>query len=215
MADRPVDTIPFRIDQIQLAATRGALDFELGFDGSGVARPLVPLDVIGVSFEDVNRFRDEEQVADERISTITSGSFGLGLGSRPPHTLQRGKRCRCTVSRERFEMSRSTLRPWTSPSRAPSIPCPPAIRQRSRASCRSSGRNIPWHRPVADCVYLALLRAGRTLLEEGYAMRVRSRCDDSAHRRRSPLAAQRGVADAGSGSQPGGADSGLVGTGSG
>ena len=94
MQDQPVDTIPFRIDQIQLAATRGALDFELGFEGSGVARPLVPLDVVGVSFEDVNRFRDEDQVSDQRVSTIDSGSFGLGLGGRPSHILKKGEELR-------------------------------------------------------------------------------------------------------------------------
>jgi len=94
MQDQPVDTIPFRIDQIQLAATRGALDFELGFEGSGLARPLVPLDVVGVSFEDVNRFRDEDQVSDQRVSTIDSGSFGLGLGSRPSHILKKGEELR-------------------------------------------------------------------------------------------------------------------------
>jgi hypothetical protein len=94
MQDQPVDTIPFSIDRIQLAATHGALDFELGFEGAVIARPLVPLDVVGVSFEDVNRYRDEEQVSDQRVSTIDSGSFGLTIGSRPPHMLQKGEELR-------------------------------------------------------------------------------------------------------------------------
>ena len=89
--DQPVDTISSGIHQIQLAATHGALDFELGYEGTPVARPLVPLVVIGVSFEDINRFRDEEQVSDQRVSTIDSGSFGLGLGGRPSHILQKGE----------------------------------------------------------------------------------------------------------------------------
>jgi serine/threonine protein kinase len=89
--EHPPDTIPFRIDQIQLAAPRGALDLELGFDGTGAARPLASLEVIGVSFEEVSRFRDEEQVADERTSMITSGSFGLAIGNRPSHTMQQGE----------------------------------------------------------------------------------------------------------------------------
>jgi hypothetical protein len=92
--DQPVDTIPFSIDQIQLAATHGPLDFQLGFEGSAVARPLVPLDVVGVSFEDVNRYRDEEQVSDQRVSTIDSGSLGLTIGNRPPHTLKKGEELR-------------------------------------------------------------------------------------------------------------------------
>jgi hypothetical protein len=92
--DQPVDTIPFSIDQIQLAATHGPLDFQLGFEGSTVARPLVPLDVVGVSFEDVNRFRDEEQVSDQRVSTIDSGSLGLTIGNRPPHILKKGEELR-------------------------------------------------------------------------------------------------------------------------
>ncbi len=90
--DQPVDTIPFRIDQIQLAATHGPLDFELGFEGSAVARPLVPLDVVGVSFEDVNRYRDEEQVSDQLVSTIDSGS--IALAGRPSHILKKGEALR-------------------------------------------------------------------------------------------------------------------------
>jgi predicted Ser/Thr protein kinase len=92
--DQPVDTIPFSIDQIQLAATHGPLDFELGFEGAAIARPLVPLDIVGVSFEDVNRFRDEEQVSDQRVSTIDSGSLGLTIGNRPPHILKKGEELR-------------------------------------------------------------------------------------------------------------------------
>jgi hypothetical protein len=91
LPDEPADTIPFRIDQIQLAAPRGALDFELGFEGAGPARPLVPLEVIGVSFQDVNRFRDEEQASDQAVSTIDSGTFGLGVGNRAAHTLAKGE----------------------------------------------------------------------------------------------------------------------------
>ena len=90
LPEQAVDTIAFRIDQIQLAATHGPLDFELGFEGSAVARPLVSLEVIGVSFEEVNRFRDEEQANDQQVSTIDSGSFGLGAGNGPNHTLKRG-----------------------------------------------------------------------------------------------------------------------------
>jgi len=86
--DQPVDTVSFRIDQIQLAATHGPIDFELGFAGAGVARPLGPLDIVGVSFEDVNRFRDEEQASDQRVSTIDSGSFGLS--GRPSQVLKKG-----------------------------------------------------------------------------------------------------------------------------
>ncbi|MGE5745021.1 MAG: protein kinase domain-containing protein [Gemmatimonadota bacterium] len=91
LPDEPTDTIPFRIDQIQLVAPRGALDFELGFEGVGPARPLVPLEVVGVSFQDVNRFRDEEQASDQAVSTIDSGTFGLGVGNRAPHTLTKGE----------------------------------------------------------------------------------------------------------------------------
>jgi hypothetical protein len=91
LPDEPADTIPFRIDQIQLAATRGPLDFELGFEGVGPARPLGPLEVIGVSFQDVNRFRDEEQASDQAVSTIDSGTFGLGVGNRAAHTLTKGE----------------------------------------------------------------------------------------------------------------------------
>jgi len=91
LPDQPVDTIPFRIDQIQLAAPHGALDFELGFEGVGPARPLGPLEVIGVSFQDVNRFRDEEQASDQAVSTIDSGTFGLGVGNRAAHTLTKGE----------------------------------------------------------------------------------------------------------------------------
>ena len=91
MADQPVDTAPFHIDQIQLAATHGPLDFELGFPAVAVARPLVPLDVVGVSFEDINRFRDEEQDADTRVSTIDSGGIALASGNRAPHVLKKGE----------------------------------------------------------------------------------------------------------------------------
>ena len=91
LPEQPADTIPFRIDQIQLAAPHGALDFELGFEDTPVARPLVPLEVIGVSFVDINRFRDEDQVSDELVSTIDSGSFGLAIGNQPSHTLKRGE----------------------------------------------------------------------------------------------------------------------------
>jgi serine/threonine protein kinase len=89
--DQPVDTVRFGIDQIQLAATRGPLVFDLGFAGAGVARPLVPLDIVGVSFEDINRFRNEEEASDQRVSTIDSGSFGLTIGNRSPHVLKKGE----------------------------------------------------------------------------------------------------------------------------
>jgi hypothetical protein len=91
LADQPVDTIPFRIDQIQLAATHGPLDFELGFPAAQVARPLVALDVVGVSFEDINRFRDEEQDADQKVSTIDSGSVAITSGRRTSHLLKKGE----------------------------------------------------------------------------------------------------------------------------
>ena len=90
--DQPVDTVPFRIDQIQLAASHGPLDFELGFVNTAPAHPLVPLDVVGVSFEDINRYRDEEQVADQMVSTIDSGSFALAGG--PAHILKKGEALR-------------------------------------------------------------------------------------------------------------------------
>ena len=54
----------------------------------------MPLDVVGVSFEDVNRYRDEEQVSDQRVSTIDSGSLGLTIGNRPPHILKKGEELR-------------------------------------------------------------------------------------------------------------------------
>jgi len=89
--DHPVDTLPFRIDQIQLAAVHGPVTFELSFPATTVARPLVPLDVVGVSFEDINSYRtDEEQASDTRVSTIDSGSVALA-GSRTPHTLKKGE----------------------------------------------------------------------------------------------------------------------------
>ncbi len=90
--DQPVDTIPFSIAQIQLAATHGPLDFELGFVETSAAHPLVPLDIVGVSFEDVNRYRDEEQVSDQVVSTIDSGSFALA--GRPSHILKKGEALR-------------------------------------------------------------------------------------------------------------------------
>jgi Protein kinase domain len=88
LPDRPVDTIPFRIDQIQLAAPRGALDFELGFAKTPVAHPLLSLGVIGVSFREVNRFRDEEQAGDQEVSMITGGS--IAMGHRAPVELAKG-----------------------------------------------------------------------------------------------------------------------------
>jgi protein kinase-like protein len=91
LPDEAADTIPFRIDQIQLAAPRGALDFELGFEAVGPARLLGPLEVIGVSFQDVNRFRDEEQASDQAVSTIDGGTFGLGVGNGAAHTLTKGE----------------------------------------------------------------------------------------------------------------------------
>jgi len=91
VADRPVDTIGVRIDQIQVTAPRGALDLELGFAGTPVAHPLGPLDVIGVSFEDVNRFRDEDQVGDQQVSMIAGGTLGLAIGNRAVHTLSKGE----------------------------------------------------------------------------------------------------------------------------
>ncbi|HEY6210587.1 MAG TPA: protein kinase, partial [Gemmatimonadales bacterium] len=93
LTDQPVDTIPFRIDQVQLAATHGPLVFMLGFPGAAVAHPLVPLDIVGVSFEDVTRYRDEETDADQIVSTIDSGSFAL-TGSRTPHILKKGEALR-------------------------------------------------------------------------------------------------------------------------
>jgi RNA polymerase subunit RPABC4/transcription elongation factor Spt4 len=89
--NQPVDTVRFGIDQIQLAATHGPIDFGLGFSGAGIARPLVPLDIVGVSFEDINRFRNEEEASDQRVSTIDGGSFGLTIGNRSPHVLKKGE----------------------------------------------------------------------------------------------------------------------------
>jgi hypothetical protein len=94
LPDQPADTIPFRIDQIQLAATHGPIDFDLGFPSAQAARPLVPLDVVGVSFEDINRFRDEDQGSDQIVSTIDSGNFAVTSGSPTPHTLKKGEALR-------------------------------------------------------------------------------------------------------------------------
>jgi hypothetical protein len=94
LPDQPADTIPFRIDQIQLAATHGPIDFDLGFPSAQAARPLVPLDVVGVSFEDINRFRDEDQGSDQIVSTIDSGNFAVTSGSPAPHTLKKGEALR-------------------------------------------------------------------------------------------------------------------------
>src|SRR5215510_11914044 len=92
VADQAADTIPFHIDQVQLAATRGPLVFELTFPGAAVARPLVPLDIVGVSFEDVVRYRNEdEQDADQQVSTIDSGSFAVTSGGGTPHILKKGE----------------------------------------------------------------------------------------------------------------------------
>ncbi len=90
--DAPTDTIPFSIAQIQLAASRGPLDFELGFVATSAAHPLVSLDVVGVSLEDVNRYRDEEQVSDQLVSTIDSGSFALA--GQASHILKKGEALR-------------------------------------------------------------------------------------------------------------------------
>ena len=91
LTDQPVDTIPFHIDQVQLAATRGPLVFELGFPAVAIARPLVPLDVVGVSFEEITHIRNEDgQDTDERVSTIDSGSFVVTSGGGTAHTLRKG-----------------------------------------------------------------------------------------------------------------------------
>lgn len=90
LQDQSPDTVPFHIDQIQLAATHGPVDFQLEFPGTPVAHPLVPLDVVGVSFMDINRFRDEEQASDQRVSTIDSGSVAAG-GAKTPHILGKGE----------------------------------------------------------------------------------------------------------------------------
>jgi hypothetical protein len=90
--DQLTDTIPFSIAQIQLGAPRGPLDFELGFVATSAAHPLVSLDVVGVSFEDINRYRDEEQVSDQLVSTIDSGNFALA--GRPAHILKKGEALR-------------------------------------------------------------------------------------------------------------------------
>jgi hypothetical protein len=94
LSDQPVDTIPFHIDQIQIAATHGPIDFELGFPIAQAARPLVPLDIVGVSFEDINRYRDEDQGSDQVVSTIDSGNFAVTSGSPAPHTLKKGEALR-------------------------------------------------------------------------------------------------------------------------
>ena len=94
LSDQPADTIPFRIDQIQLAATHGPIDFDLGFPGAQAARPLVPLDIVGVSFEDINRFRDEDQGSDQVVSTIDSGGIAVTSGSKTLHTLKKAEALR-------------------------------------------------------------------------------------------------------------------------
>jgi len=94
LSDQPVDTIPFHIDQIQLAATHGPIDFDLGFPGAQAVRPLVPLDIVGVSFEDINRFRDEDQGSDQVVSTIDSGGIAVTSGSKTLHTLKKGEALR-------------------------------------------------------------------------------------------------------------------------
>ena len=94
LSDQPADTIPFRIDQIQLAATHGPIDFDLGFPGAQAVRPLVPLDIVGVSFEDINRFRDEEQGSDQIVSTIDGGGIAVTSGSKTLHTLKKGEALR-------------------------------------------------------------------------------------------------------------------------
>jgi hypothetical protein len=91
LEDQPMDTAAFHIAQIQLAATHGPLDFGLGFAGTGVARPLVPLDIVGVSFEDIAHFRSDEEASEQRVSTIDSGSIGLTIGNRSPHVLKKGE----------------------------------------------------------------------------------------------------------------------------
>ncbi|HET9707579.1 MAG TPA: protein kinase [Gemmatimonadales bacterium] len=91
LADQPVDTIPFHIDQVQLAATRGPLTFDLGFPTAAVARPLVPLDVIGVSFGEITHIRNEDgQDTDEWVSTIDSGSVAVTSGGGSVHMLKKG-----------------------------------------------------------------------------------------------------------------------------
>jgi RNA polymerase subunit RPABC4/transcription elongation factor Spt4 len=94
LSDQPADTIPFRIDQIQLAATHGPIDFDLGFPGTQAVRPLASLDIVGVSFEDINRFRDEDQGSNQIVSTIDGGAIALTSGSHTPHTLEKGEALR-------------------------------------------------------------------------------------------------------------------------
>lgn len=92
LPDRPVDTVPFVIDQIQLAASNGVLDLELGLGaGGGAVQPLASLPVAGVSFDDVSRFRSEEDASEEQVSTISGGTLALtGPGGRA-HTLAPGE----------------------------------------------------------------------------------------------------------------------------
>jgi hypothetical protein len=91
LPDRPVDTVPFVIDQIQLAASTGALDLELGLGAGGAVQPLASLPVAGVSFDDVSRFRSEEDASEEQVSTISGGTLALtGPGGRT-HTLAPGE----------------------------------------------------------------------------------------------------------------------------
>jgi len=95
LADQPVDTVPFGIDPVQLAATHGPLVFELGYAAASVVRPLVPLDVVGASFEEITHIRtDDGQDTDQQVSTIDSGTFVVTSGGSTPHILKKGEALR-------------------------------------------------------------------------------------------------------------------------
>ena len=188
--DQPVDTIPFRIDQIQLAASHGPLDFELGFAGTAAARPLVPLDVVGVSFEDVNRFRDEEQVSDQQVSTIDSGSFGLAIGSRSSHILKKGEELRLPGFQGAVRDIASRL-PGRGPHARGHRRFPPRIARHSPQ--RATGLLVESSPGLGRCRTRVprAVRAGRALLEEGHTMRVVVGAIVLVTAAAAPLAAQR------------------------
>jgi hypothetical protein len=91
LPDRPADSIPFAIDQIQLAVPPGVLDLELGLGAGGAVTPLAPLPVTGVGFDDVSRFRSEDEASEEQVSTITGGTLALMGPRRRTHTLSPGE----------------------------------------------------------------------------------------------------------------------------
>jgi tRNA A-37 threonylcarbamoyl transferase component Bud32 len=88
--DRPVDTLTFTIDRIDLTAPRGPVDLDLTWASPAKTAFLAPLRVVGVSFDDVNRFRDEDAAGDERVSTIVAGSVRIPGRGAGEHVLSKG-----------------------------------------------------------------------------------------------------------------------------